>query len=517
MSSSSRVRRLAAGTLASYARFAVSLAVWFFLTPRMIGALGAEDYGLWSLAFSAVGFFSLLELGLGTGVVKCAAEADGSGALELRNRRLSTYAAASLVLGLVALVALAVLAGYFGQIFSIPAGARGRAVACLWLVGLRSVVLAFPLGLFRSLLFGQQRVGLVNVIQAMATLVQGLATWLALARDAGVVGVAALALVAMLGEHAAYAWWAWRLTPGLRLSPALVDARHLREALSLSVAQLLIALSGLLLLRTDPLVIQVFLGLQAVTLYAVALKVAENGFVLVKQFVNALTPLVAELHGASDQAGLRRVLVAGTRVALLPAAALAAGVATLGRQALELWLGPAFAPAAPVMAVLVAAMALTVPQMVVFGLMTYTGRHALPARAAVAAAVVNLGASLVLVRVWGLLGVALGTLAATLLVDVAYVLRRGCLELDVAPAAYARQALLPPLTAGLAQAAATLAATLLWRPASWMDLALVSLPGAGAFAACAWRLALEPPERARLASLFHRPRGPVAPAATLAA
>ena len=147
------------------------------------------------------------------------------------------------------------------------------------------------------------------------------------------------------------------------------------------------------------------------------------------------------------------------------------------------------------MRLLVLSMILTVPQMVVFGLLTYSDRHQLPARASVVAAICNVLFSLLLVRPLGLAGVALGTLLATLLVDVLYVLREGTAAFDVAFGELLSKALAPTLLP-LAGQAALLHVWLTLVPATgFIDLAarlgVASLLAAFALA----RFALLPAER----------------------
>lgn len=440
---SGAARRVAWGTIASLGRIGVTFAVWFLLTPYMIHSLGNEGYGLWSLLFSLVGFLSLLDLGTGAGVVRCVAEARGHGRKDERDEALSTYLASSLVLALLGVVVVWGMARFALPALGIPQGALEVARVALWLVGLRSFILAVPFGFVRGILFGENRLVALNAAQAVTTVIGGLFTAFALSMGAGVRGVAWAGLAGMLVEHLVYFALAAPYLRGLRLSWRLVTLRSLRRASSLGLAQLMIAASGLVLLRTDPIIVQAFAGMAAVSMYSVAMKVAENTFLIIKQFVNALSPLIAEWHAAGKSAELRELLVRATRLALIPAALIGGAAIGGGSSLLRLWLGPEFVVAALPMRILVLAMVFTVPQMVVFGLLTYSDRHHLPARASVVAAVTNVAFSLLLVRSLGLAGVALGTLLATLLVDVVYVLRSGTAAFGVSFGELTRRALLP--------------------------------------------------------------------------
>lgn len=442
-SSGGAVRKVAWGTFASLARIGVGFAVWFLLTPYMIQTLGAQGYGLWALLFSMVGFLSLLDLGTGAGVVRCVAETRGSGRKAERDETLSTYLASALVLSLSGALVVAAMAWWALPALGVPDGALPVARSALWLVAFRSFILAVPLGFVRGVLFGENRLVALNLAQAIATVITGALTAGALAMGLGVRGVAWAGLAGMLIEHLFYLQLALPYLRQMRLSPKLVTLRALRRAGSLGVAQLLIATSGLILLRTDPLIVQAFFGMAAVSIYAVAMKVAENTFLIIKQFVNALSPLIAEWHGAGKTGELRELLVRATRIASIPAALIGGAAIGGGASLLRLWLGPEFEAAALPMRILVLAMVLTVPQMVVFGMLTYSDRHQLPARASVVAAFVNVSLSLALVRPFGLVGVALGTLGATIVVDLVYVLRSGAADFGVSFSELARRALLP--------------------------------------------------------------------------
>jgi O-antigen/teichoic acid export membrane protein len=506
----SRLSRLAVNTLTSYARFFVAMLVSLLLTPLMLRALGASEYGLWQLVFSVVGFFSLLDLGIGPGVVKHVAGATGSGDYQERNRMVSTYFVAYVGLALLACLLVGAVSLGFNRLFDLPPELRSRALALLWLVALRSVILALPLGLFRGVLFGEQRIVQINIIQGASLLVCGALTWALLARGHGVMAVAWVSLLTMLVEHACYIVLALRLVPSLRISPRLADRRSLRQATSLSAAQVLISISSLILLRTDPLVIQVSLGLAQVGLYGIALKLAENGLGFVKQFVNALSPLFAQLHGQGDERGLRIILLSGTKVATAGAVLIGATTCALGREIIVHWLGAAYEGLSPVLSVLMVAAMLIVPQMVVFNLFTYTGRHELPARAAVVGAVVNVISTLILVRPLGLLGVALGTLVATFSVDVVWVLRAACRTYAVSYRDYFRTALWPTLWPALPLIAVDLGLTRL-RPPDSLSLVLAY----GTFGGLVYlflfqRFGLDGPERALLRDRLRKRRAIVA-------
>src|ERR1035441_9705762 len=196
----------------------VQIAAVFVLTPYIIAHIGPADFGLWSLVISWLGLLGLLDLGFGTGVVKYVAECQGSGDIHKRNRILSTLAAVYLAIAAASGGCVAVLSVYFNHMQDITAAQHEKVPALLWILAVRFVLLALPLGLFRNALFGEQRVYLINLIQMVATVVYAVGSWLVLLRGYGVLALAWVNLAAMLVEYLSYVWFAYRRMEGLRIA-----------------------------------------------------------------------------------------------------------------------------------------------------------------------------------------------------------------------------------------------------------------------------------------------------------
>lgn len=442
---SGSARRIAADTLTSYVRYGVVILVQLALVPYLIGHLGDEGYGLWTLTFSVLGFLSLVDFGFGTSVVRFTAEARGSGDVERRNAMLSTVMAVYLVLAVLAAVIVAGISPVYSSLFGIPEARKDVALPLFWVLAARSIAVSLPFGMFRSILFGHGRIGWVNLLQAGGTLLYAGASVAALEAGGGLIGLAWANLAAFAVENLAYVVVAFAAMPDLRISPRRFDRTLLGAAAWISGAQFVVTVSSLVLLRTGPIIVNAFLPLGAVALYGVALKVAENSLMLIKQGVNVLSPLAAEMSGAGRKEELRGLLVSAARFALAPAAAMAVAALALGREGLVAWVGPTYGDAAVVLSVLMTSVALLVPQMVASGVFSMTGHHRLTAWAAFLSMTVNLAASLLLVWGIGLPGVALGTLVATALVDVGVVVGLVRRAYGVGYVEYLRGVFLPSL------------------------------------------------------------------------
>ena len=65
-----KTNQLKVGAILSYIQMGVSLLIGIIYTPIMIRLLGQSEYGVYSATLSAVGFLSVLSLGIGTVYIK---------------------------------------------------------------------------------------------------------------------------------------------------------------------------------------------------------------------------------------------------------------------------------------------------------------------------------------------------------------------------------------------------------------------------------------------------------------
>jgi len=411
----------------NYLRVIVGIAVMFFLVPFMVSRLGVDIFGLWSLIFAVVGMFGLLDLGFATAAMKYVAELTASGEHAERNEVLATLLVVYSVLGAIALVLVGTLAGPASSWFDLPADQAEPFTLALWLVG-AAVAINFPVSLIKAILIGSGRMHLVNAIELVTTLVNAGLIVILLEAGLGLLGVAIATATTMLLGPLVMLPLAIRLTPGLSASPRLFSRSRVRELLGFSVYFFIANVAMLIILRIDPVVIKMFLTLSAVAVYAVAAKIAEYTYLLNKQFSNALMPLVSQSKGAGDAETVRRILMDGTRFLLAIAVPFIALLFFYADVILIRWMGQEFAESVPLLRILAIAVLFSSVQLNAANVLGMTGEHRFVAFAMGGSAVLNLILSVVLIQIFGLTGVAIGTLVAALAAELLLVVPRACRE-----------------------------------------------------------------------------------------
>ena len=422
MSNLSRVaRRVAAGTASNAAGRAAVLVSRIVVTPVIVHAVGATDYGIWILVATIGSFGAILELGISAGLVKYVAE---HSAREETEDAAQTVAAATwlyrvlglsiaLVGGLIALGAPLVL-GLEGDSATL---ARELGLLAALDLGLSMLPLA-PLGVLKGL----QRFPAVNAIQAgIAVLGVGLVV-IAIALGGGIVTVSAVFTFSTALTAAVSRFVARRAVPGYFSAGARRDPERVRRLVRFSRSVAVVQIAANLQGRFDAVIVAAALPVRSVTPYSFAQRLADGTRLATDQFGRVLFPLASQVNATRDANAVRELFLMSTRLTLAIALAVGLPVALLGGPILEIWVGDQFASYGTVVAILACAAIVDLPSYPAAAVLQSLERHGPFAWMAMTSAIANVGLSIALVGPYGLEGIAAGTLVASSVEIIVFVL-----------------------------------------------------------------------------------------------
>lgn len=487
----------------SYLRFIVAIVVVFFLTPFIVSKIGIDQFGLWSLIFSVVALFGLMDLGFATAANKYMGEFAGSGDHAGRNQVLATLLAIYIGLGLSCLLIVAVIASRAGLWFDLDPEMQRWFTLALWLLG-TAVAINLPMNLFKAVLNGSGHMSLVNGIDLVMQLLNAaVIVWL-LNAGYGIRGLVFATTVTMLLGPLLAMLLAYRLTPALSVSPRYFSRTRVRELLGFSFYFFISNIAVLVILRIDPVVIKAFLPLSAVAVYAIGAKIAEYAYYLNKQFSNALMPLVAQSRGAGNDATIDRILLDGTRFGMSIALPFIVLLFFYADDFILLWMGDEFAGAIPVLRILLIAILSTAVQLNAANVLAMNGDHRFIAFSMAGSAVLNLVLSIILIQFYGLIGVAVATAISAFSVEFLIIVPKACRARGVTVLHFFHQALWPTLPALLPALAIALGLSWLHPTDGFVWIIVEGGTAAIAYFVAFYFTGMRPDERAFLSAKLRR-------------
>lgn len=489
--------RVLRNVLTNYLRFFASGLLGFLITPILVHALGDGDYGLWVMVFSFTGYFGLFDQGIRPSLVRYVSRDHARGDHLGLGRTTSSAVALYAAVGLLTLGVSAVVAARFGDWFRVTPEQLPIAREVVLLAG-ASVAIGFPLGVFGAVLSGLQRYDVANGIGIGISVLRAAAFVAVLRLGGGLVGLAWTSLAVNLLGYG-LSWIAVRrLLPTLSVHPRLVTRGHLGMVGSYSGIAFLGALATSVTFQTDSIVITAFLGAALVTPFALAAGLVENARALVNSATWVLAPTASELETKGESDKLHALLVAGSKYSVLLSWPVLLALVVFGGDLLETWVGPAYrSSAAGLLTLLALPSLLALPQSTASSLLFGVSRHKGVVALSLLNAGLNLGLSLLWVRPFGLVGVALGTALPLLVVGGAATLVYASFALGVPVGRYLLQGLVRPGLLSLVFLGPAVAVERLWHPVGWWALG-ASVAGCWLpYAAVAWRYGVTGEERVR--------------------
>ena len=407
--------------LSNWTTVVITAAISIGMTPIMIAGLGHFYYGLWVLVASLVDYYGLLDAGIRITLQRFVARHNATGARTLLNETFMTALALTGGVGLI-IIALSALVACspwtFGLTFDADAHARFRALMlCLG----ASVGLSLPASLLGAYLCGLQRFDLYNLGALLCTAVRAGLIIFGLQAGMGVVvvGVATLAgTLALLGVNALLVR---SVSPDVRFDVRLVRRARARELLSFSVYMFIYTIGDYTKASAGPMVIAHMLGVAMITPYSVATRILDYLKFPVHGVLGPFMPRMSELDAQQRRVELQTTFVQATRMTALLASLIGWFLVLSGEELIRLWLGEGFDRTVPILLVLLSASWIALAQAPSSILLVACGKHRPFALWTISEAVVNVGLSFLLVRWFGLLGVAVGA-------AVPWLLTRGVLQ-----------------------------------------------------------------------------------------
>ena len=337
-------RALARGATWTLLGQAAPLAAALACIPPLIRGLGADRFGVLSLAWLFVGYFSLLDLGLGRALTRAAAERLGRG----RGDEIPALARSSLAvmaaLGLAASGVTAALAPWLARdAVGVPDGLLGETVVAIRILSASLPLVIVSAGL-RGLLEARQRFKVVSLVQSALGVLSLAGPVLVLPASRGLPASAAVLFAVRLVTTGAFLAACRGDLTGPRVAPpggaglGLGLGPVLRSGGWMTVSNVV----GPLMVSLDRFLIGARAGVGAVAYYATPYEVVTKLWIVPGVVVRVLFPAFAAGH-ATDRARTALLFDRSARATLVALLPVTLAVVLLAEDGLRVWLGPEFA------------------------------------------------------------------------------------------------------------------------------------------------------------------------------
>src|SRR5450755_1049158 len=416
----SRFRRIAQNVLSNWFALAVTTVVGFFLSPFVVHRLGNLAYGVWVLIASLVSYMGLLDLGLRGAVTRFVSK----GATRQNHQESSQAVSGALWIRLwisLAIIAVGIVCSLgFHRVFVIPIDLQQPARIAVLLTAI-TVAMNLWCGVFGGVLVALHRYDMTSSVSIVQTCVRAAGIVYLLRTGHGILGLAIWDLCTWSISNTVLILLCFRVYPQLKVVFTRPDRESFLKLWNYSLYAFLINIAIQVTYYTDNMVVGAFLSPGAVTLYAIGGILITYARQIVSSMTTTFTPLASTFEAEGSDDNLRRLLIHGTRAALIVSLPIEVALFFRGHTFIRLWMGDQYAQVSgTVMQILLLSVVFGSATTTAGGIVYGMGQHKRIAFWGIGEAAANLILSIILVRRIGVYGVAWGTAIPSVVIEVLF-------------------------------------------------------------------------------------------------
>lgn len=317
------------------------LLVGLIAIPPLIHGLGTEGFGILSIAWLIIGYFSLFDLGLGRALTQVVAEKVGAEQLDSIPALTWTALILMVVLGIIGGLVMAELSPWIVQrALKISAHLQYDTLRSFYMLALSIPIVISTAGL-RGILEAYQRFDLVNAIRIPMGLFTFLGPLLILPFSKNLFPIVTLLIIGRAVVWVAHLVLCLRVVPALRYN-VRVDRTLIKPLLHIGGWMTVSNIIGPLMVYFDRFLIGAVVSVAAVAYYATPYEIVTKLWIVPSALAGVLFPAFSAAL-IQDRAYAVRLLERSVNHVFLILFPLSLVIVTFAYEGLHLWVGREFA------------------------------------------------------------------------------------------------------------------------------------------------------------------------------
>jgi len=331
---------IARNTLLNLIGQVLPLLVAVIAIPFVVRGLGTERFGLLSLAWVVMGYFTIFDLGLGRATTKYVAEALGKGEGGQVPQIIWTALTVQAIMGIAGALALFGLTDLLvDRILNIPNELLDEARLTFHLLALGIPVVMIT-GSFSGVLEAVQRFDLINAVRIPSSILTYLLPLVGLYLGLGLPGIVALILLARLGALIAFMAMNLRIRPELREYSASINllSRLFSYGGWITVSNII----SPLLVYLDRFLIGSILTISAVAYYTAPYEAVTRLLIISGSLTMTLFPVFSALDRKENSWRQGCLFSRSVKYIFLTTGVAVVVICLFAEEILQIWLGADF-------------------------------------------------------------------------------------------------------------------------------------------------------------------------------
>lgn len=316
----------------------IQLVATVICVPFLVHSLGAERFGILTLIWAIVGYFSILDLGVGRALTHSISRLLAANTNEKVPRVFWSGVAIQASLGVIgAIIIISSLPLFSGKLLNIPAELESEARLCIILCAISLPIVLVSLS-FVGLLQAARRFDVSNGVTAPSSVAAVIVPALVASYAPNLPAVMLSIVIVRVISCAALLVFSCTIFPKL-LNRFHIDLKEITPLIKYGRWVTLSSVLSPLLTYADRFVIGSLLTMGLVACYTIPYEAGVRLTIIADSMVLALFPVIAAAGEKNDQEDIARLLGKAMSILLVGVSFLTAAIYLFSDQIMTLWLG----------------------------------------------------------------------------------------------------------------------------------------------------------------------------------
>ena len=334
------------GVILSYINLGLGTIIPFVYTPIMLRILGQAEYGLFSLASSAVSYLSLLSFGFGSTIIRYISKYRAENDKESEEKVFGFFLLLYCALALLVLICGAIIAYNVEPLFNkgLTTNELNKMKILVMIMTFNSA-LSFPLSVYSSMVVAHEKYVFRKLIDMFSTVLAPIANLVALYLGYASVGMATAATIIQFIILPLNVFYCYRI---INIKPvfAKLPKNLIKEMLGFSLFIFIGTLVDMLFWATDKVILGMLAGSVAVAIYNVGSTFNTMVMNLSTSISGVFTPRVTGMVvKEASKEELNSIFIRIGRIQFIIIALIVSGFTVFGSSFIKLWAGPGYSGA----------------------------------------------------------------------------------------------------------------------------------------------------------------------------
>lgn len=398
------------GAILSYIIVGINVLIGFVYTPVLIRTLGQAEYGLYSLVYSFMSYLTILDFGLGNAIVvytsKALAKKNKEEEHKLNGILFIVYSIIGVIVLILGIILFFNVETMFGKTMSNQEIIEARKMVIIFTI---NIALTFPLSVYSNIIIAYEKFIFNKVLKIIEIVTAPIITLpILLFYPKAWIVVIIITILNLLASFINVIYAKRKLK--VKLSFKNLDFSALKEIFSYSFYVFLSVVVDKVNLSINQVILGATSGTLVVAVYAVGAKIYYLFNTMSAALIGVTLPKLSKMEEEKKPISeFNKILIQTGRIQFLILALVFSGFIIFGQRFLGFWAGGDYGDAYYITIILMAGGIIPLTQTIATGILRVKNRHKTETLIVCLIAVFNIIISIILAKLWGGIGAALGT------------------------------------------------------------------------------------------------------------